>query len=515
MLILSDRLYVPSELVRDNMLEEFTHRFDIDEPSDEVDAFGRQSFSFGGGVAEIKTYNKVKDKEGKVFYGFSRGNLAKLGKMFGDYEWEDRTAAPLMTSGLAFKAGKQLMTYDADGRGQLEAVTDWFKKRHGIIKAPPRFGKTISSIYIMTKLGLKTLVTAHQDDILDQFYTSFLEFSNINDLLEGTAAQPGFATRKKRDATGRIIGYFKDYDNPEVLDVCFLCWQTFGSKYGAERIAKYKNAWGLLLVDEVHRSGSLKYAGIVNKINARHRLGLTGTVERSDEHEKVIHDVIGPVTAYGKVEQIPCMVTAIKTRQAITYDLSEPLPYLHKRIYKNQKRMDIVLKFLKKDVKEGLSICLAFHRYSVKQLEDFTDTLKCMGYRAEAFYGTMKRDRKEVLESFRDGSIQIAVCNNSMLTGIDIPRWNCFYACFPSASVVFNEQKELSGNFYQEFSRIRTPFRYEDGKKKKFGIIRDFVDDNGFCWGSYKKRLKAYRHQGFAVETLSAPLPPKEERHVF
>lgn len=513
MLILSDKLYVPEELVTEDMLEPFTHSFDVQEQSDVVDQYGRQNFQFGDGIAEVRTYTKVKDKEGKGYYGFSRGNLAKLGEMFGQYDWEDRTAAPPMTYSLKFLPTARLRTYEKDGQGQQEAVDQWLKKRHGIIKAPPRFGKTISSIYLIAKLGLKTLITAHQKDLLDQFYNSFLAFSNITDLIGGSASEPQFARRKKRDASGRIVGYFQDYDNPEELDVCFLCWQTFGSKFGPERIKAHRDSWGLVIVDEVHRSGSLKYASIVNKINARHRLGLTGTVERTDEHEKVIHDIIGPVTAEGKVEQIPCGVTVIKTGAEIKFDITEPLPYLHKRIYKNEKRMELVTKYLQQDIADGMFICVAFHRYSVKQLEDYTDTLKCMGIQAEAFYGTMRKDRESVLDSFRSGEVQVAVCNNSMLTGIDIPRWNCYYSCFPNASVVFNENKDLSGNFYQEFSRIRTPFRYEDGRKKKFGIIRDFVDDNGFCFGSFKKRLKAYRHQGFPVEFFEAP--KEKDRHVF
>ena len=365
---------------------------------------------------------------------------------------------------------------------------------------------------MIAKLGLKTLIIAHQKDLLEQFKNSFLAFSNVGEMLDGSSSEPAYAKRKKRDASGRIYGYFQDYDNPEELDVCFLCWQTFASKYGPERIKAYRDTWGLVIVDEIHRAGSLKYASVVNRLNARHRMGLTGTVERADEHEKIVHDIVGPVTAVGKVEQITCAVTVIKTGAEIKFDIKEPLPFLHKRIYNAPGRMDIVLKYLQQDINDGFSNCVAFHRYSVAQLEDFTDTLKCMGIRAEAFYGTMNKNREDVLNSFRDGSIQVAVCNNSMLTGIDVPRWNAYYACFPSASVVFNEDNDLSGNVYQEFSRIRTPFRYEDGRKKKFGLIRDFVDNNGFCNGSFKKRLKAYRHQGFAVEFFEAP---REKDHGF
>jgi hypothetical protein len=97
-----------------------------------------------------------------------------------------------------------------------------------------------------------------------------------------------------------------------------------------------------------------------------------------------------------------------------------------------------------------------------------------------------------------------------MLTGIDVPRWDTYYSAFPTSNIVFNEEGNLSGNFYQEFSRIRTPFTSEDGKVKKEGLIRDYVDNNSLCFGSYKKRYRAYTNQQFKLEVvkLDRPIEP-------
>jgi hypothetical protein len=89
-----------------------------------------------------------------------------------------------------------------------------------------------------------------------------------------------------------------------------------------------------------------------------------------------------------------------------------------------------------------------------------------------------------------------------MLTGIDVPRWNVYYSAFPTSNIVFNEDGKLSGNFYQEFSRIRTPFTYEDGTVKTEGIIRDYVDNNSLCFGMYKKRYRAYTNQQFKISIV-------------
>ncbi len=483
--ILSDRFYVPEAYVQPDNLYPFVYELNSSKDKEAYD-YG----PFESTTNTITTFSKVTFKDSHdIYYAFARGDLAKLWDMFGDLPWDDKTVDPAMTSDITFKG--KLLTWQEHEVGQQEAVALWLKRKGGIIRASPRFGKTISSIYILTKLKKKTLIITHQVDLLEQFYKSLEKFTNVTDI-----AQP---PKRSRDATGRIVGYFQDYDNPEELDVCLLCWQTLASKqYGNERILKYKNTWGLLIIDECHRLGGLQYARIVNRLAAKHRLGLTGTVERSDGREFLLHAIIGPVVAEGRVATIDCQVHITHTNCLINYSFTDPLPYLYKRIYNDKVRMQIILDDLLLDVKNGRYICFAFHRCSTKQLNHWTESLKCLGISAEAFYGAC-RDREGVLQRARSGETQVLVCNSQMLTGIDVPRWNTYYSAFPSGNVVFNSVGLLSGSFYQEFSRIRTPFTYEDGQKKSAGIIRDYVDNNKFCFATYRKRYKAYKNQQFSI----------------
>lgn len=894
--ILADRLYVPEECVTPEHLDGFVYQIG------EMDG-GYDYGPFESVVGSLRTFSKVR-VNGAIYYAFSRGNLSKIGELFGDLPWEDKTSAPPMTYDLQFKGA--LHTWESKQIGQQEAVATWLKYKSGIVKAPPRFGKTISSIFILTKLKKKTLIVAHQVDLLEQYYNSFVKFTNIDDVRHVNPKQ------KARDATGRVVGFFQDYDNPEELDVCLLCWQTLASKKnGAERLLKYGSAWGTVIVDECHPydtavlvdydkymsigeiyenpnithvlsydleskkiekkriierrcnesdkprvairikgdrglavvsptenhkyyvvgkgyieakdltsgdklityagdifkatyckvegcyelftatnenpasiSGSIThhmaekhgattfstlkkcalcdyqgfsltthylmahdseafaernkkvaskrkqflwseegashrkfysdrmlsnnpmkdrditqkvgehvsqsfwnksieeqdkqvtrfqnapkrtsmptkreqelidlkipnliytgkgtyyvtlllegkkrkknpdfinateddtptkvieimdyeywhseseiaplvtaykevgieclildakipleemrskiesfinnhyvevvavtkivaalkdrrvynlevegnhnyfvvakklhngrvkktptipvlvsnchkvggtcYARTVNRLSARYRLGLTGTVERVDGREFLLHDIIGPVVAEGRVATIPCSVVVTHTGIPIKYSFTEPLPYLYKRLYNNKDRMEAILTDLEKDVEAGRYICFAFHRCSVAQLCHWTDKLKGLGIKAESFYGSCK-DREGVLERARSGETQVLVCNSQMLTGIDVPRWNVYYSAFPTSNIVFNEDGKLSGNFYQEFSRIRTPFTYEDGTVKTEGIIRDYVDNNSLCFGMYKKRYRAYTNQQFKI----------------
>ena len=483
--ILSDRFYVPAAWVTPEILNKFVYHID--------EQLGAYDFGpFETTTGSIRTFAKVQSGS-DIYYAFSRGNISKLGELFGDLPWEDRTSVTPMVSDLKFKG--QLYTWETKKIGQQEAVSIWLKRKGGIIKAPPRFGKTISSIHVITKLKTKAVIIAHQIDLLKQFYKSFFSFTNVEEIQDIAPNQ------KKRDAKGRIVGFFHDYTNPEELDVCLLCWQTLASKaHGLERLKKYGDLWGTVIVDECHKVGGTCYARTVNRLAARYRLGLTGTVERVDGREFLLKDIIGEVVAEGRVATIPCKVYITHTGVPIKYNQWEPRSYLFKRIYNDQNRMNIILDDLFRDVEANRYICFAFHRSSTEQLCDWTHKLQLMGIKAESFYGTC-RDREGVLSRARSGETQVLVCNSQMLTGIDVPRWDTYYSAFPTSNVVFNEEGQLSGNFYQEFSRIRTPFTYEDGREKKEGIIRDYVDNNPMCFGSYKKRARAYANQNFPIKT--------------
>jgi hypothetical protein len=502
--VLRERLYVPEEFVSEESIKDFTYFFEEDEV--EPDVNGRPIKTRI--LRKVKTVTKINNpKDGKVYYGFARGNFPKLKEHFGHLPWDDRRVAPAMVSDLQFKKGISLKTFEKDGAGQQEVIAEVLKHRTGILKAPPRFGKTVVTVYLTTKYRLKTLIIIHQKDLLKQFYNEFIEFTNFLEI-----RQPQIS---KKDATGQVIGFFNDYTNPEELDVCLLCWQTLASVHGKARISKYRDSFGLNIFDECHRSGSYKYASVINRMNPMYRLGLTGTVDRVDKKQKLVLDIIGPVMAKGKVKQVPCAVTVIHTQQAVKFALPEPLPWLHKRLYNNMDRLRIVLKYIKEDVEDGFFICIGFHRCSQEQLQEFTDILKAMGYKAEAFYGTMKRDREEVLNEFRSGEVQIAVCNEAMLTGINVPRWNVYYSMFPTSNICYEEQldgtKELSGNFVQNFSRPRTLFWYTPTMQKKVALIRDFVDVNAHCKRAYMKRLKAYKHEKFLIEHIHEVNNSKED----
>jgi hypothetical protein len=157
--ILADRLYVPEAYVTPEHLNEYVYDIETTCAYD----FG----PFQTVTGSIRTFSKVQI-DGKLYYGFSRGDIEKLSRLFGDFNWINRTSAPRMTSPLKFKG--QLHTWSSKKIGQQEAVDAWLKHRSGIIRAAPRFGKccvgsTLVQVHNKGLLPIAKLFSEdHQDD---------------------------------------------------------------------------------------------------------------------------------------------------------------------------------------------------------------------------------------------------------------------------------------------------------------------------------------------------------------
>lgn len=140
---------------------------------------------------------------------------------------------------------------------QKEAVEAFEKEKHGIVILPTGKGKTILTLYLMSRLNVRTLVLVHKNDLLDGW---------------------------KKDAkkcygedfeTGLIQG-----KNRKICPFTLATVQTL-SRMSAEELSKYTSMFDFVVQDECHRSPAPMFA-MTDKFNAKYKLGLTATMERSD-----------------------------------------------------------------------------------------------------------------------------------------------------------------------------------------------------------------------------------------
>lgn len=131
-------------------------------------------------------------------------------------------------------------------------------KLRGAVQLPTGKGKTILALYLAAKLGMKTLVLVHKDDLVKGWQKDIaLAFNN--------KCHPGLIKAKKR-----VVGEF----------ITIATVQTL-SRMDAVAFSELKSKFGMIIMDEMHHCPASMFS-IVSEFTSRYRLGLTATAERKD-----------------------------------------------------------------------------------------------------------------------------------------------------------------------------------------------------------------------------------------
>lgn len=467
---LRHRLFIPQEMFNSELrkafsviIENYYPEFDEEgEPIEQRDLL-------------IKGYKQ----HANGYVSLARGHLDKVWKHFdGKAQIVDQRSAPRLSFDLKWLGVKL-----EDGtRGALKPEQDRFigemmDRGYGMGEAPPRFGKTICMSNITCRAGLKTLVVVHQVELAEQFESEFRRCTNI--------AQEEHRLRRK------LVGYCKSFADFEKYEICITTWNRFHApkpredadertvqmqvrraKAVAAAIAKLRNSFGLVLVDEAHRAASACFSAVVGQFNPWYRFGVTATPDRKDQLDAVIKLIIGPVVTRADEQKVLLRVRPIYT--GFTPHFTRWHAY-EAQIARDGRRNKLALELVEKDVKAGHSVVVVCKR--TKHILEFTQALVARGIRAEAFWSGQK-DRKGLLERAKKGHTQVTVAYRGMLLGINVPRWSSMHILSPGNN---------APNHIQEISRVRTVM-----EGKRYAVLRDYLDACGASNGCYKTRHKVY-----------------------
>lgn len=333
---------------------------------------------------------------------------------------------------------------------QIPAVEAIRKKRFGVIKAPPRSGKTVLSTAAICKIGCKTIILAAQREWLDGFYETFC----------GSKTQKALTTAKKSQ-----VGFAKTLAEFEKYDVCLVTYQTFNSAKGKKLLRKIRDHFTCCFIDEVHMGAATNFAITISRLNVRYRIGLSGTPSRKDMRFVIAASLVGPIIYEAKVKQLRPEVRLVRTDYHKHYKGRVLWTTMISSLEKDPKRLKLIAQWAIKDAKAGhmvlipmaqvipiKALCLAINRLAGKRM-------------AHPFYGGLKKDvRKQTVEDARTYKKRILVGNTKLLsTGTNIPRASAIY------EVTMGNNKE---NCEQRIARILTP--YDD---KPPPLVRIFLDD--------------------------------------
>jgi superfamily II DNA or RNA helicase len=140
----------------------------------------------------------------------------------------------------------------------------------GILNLECGFGKTVVGLYLVSQLGVKTMIIAHKDFLIEQWKQRIQEFL--------PEARIGIIKAKALDVADK--------------DIVLASLQSLSMKTYDDGVF---DGIGLLIIDEVHRTATEVFSQALMRYTFRYTLGLSATIARKDGMQKVFQWYLGKV----------------------------------------------------------------------------------------------------------------------------------------------------------------------------------------------------------------------------
>lgn len=356
---------------------------------------------------------------------------------------------------------------------QEEAVESVFSSKYGILQSPAGSGKTQMGIALIKKFGRRALWLTHTLDLLNQSKSRaemYLDNSLIGTITEGKVN------------IGEGITF------ATIQTMCKL------------DMSQYKDLWDIVIVDECHRctgtpTAMTQFYKVLNSLSARHKIGLSATVHRSDGMIAATYALLGeiiytvPEEAVGdkimKVGILPVGTNTVMSREALNTDGTLNYQKLISYLTGNLEREETIVNAIK--LNEGKSCLILSDR--LEHLEHLMNWLPAhMREDAVMINGKMtskkgKAEREQAIEDMRTGKKKYLFATYSLCKeGLDIPRLERLFMTTPVKDYAV---------VVQSIGRIARTF---EGKGEP--IVYDFVDNIGYLGRAYKQRCRHYKKAG-------------------
>src|SRR5690349_17986035 len=314
--------------------------------------------------------------------------------------------------------------------------------QNALVRSAAASGKTTAALALASRLNLPTLVVVHNTNLFNQWIARCVKELGVQRSWVGVI-------KSDRRRLGPItIGMQK-------------------TLYGcAHEVAP---AFGLVVVDEVHRSAARTFLEVVDAMTAKYRVGVSDDERRSDRKEFLIYDMFGPVVgeashddlvAQGYVMDVAVRVVPTEFR-ADWYEKLEPnqklLAYSHLMglMQNDEARNTLAVRDVPRDVALGHQVILFVDR--IEHALELDRRMNAREVRSGFVVGEQPEESAETLRRFADGRANVVFGTyQSLGTGVDMPRVSRGVFVTPMA----NNQNGRS-----QFKQYRGRFaRASDGK---------------------------------------------------
>lgn len=369
---------------------------------------------------------------------------------------------------------------------QQEAVNALATNNTGVLSATTAFGKTVTAIGLIAKLGVNTLILVHTKALLDQWVQRLEQFLVIDDIPE---VEEGKRKRKKPLSP---IGTLSSTGNKlhGIIDIALM-----QSCIADNEVKDFVKDYGLVIADECHHVSAVNFEQILKAVNARFVYGLTATPIRKDGHQPIIFMQCGPIryAADAKAQMQSqtfqrLLVPRFTPFRAISgEDLS--FAKVSQQLAEDEYRNLFIVKDVIEALKEGRSPIILTSR--TVHVEILADLLKPHCPNVITLVGSEstkeKRKKMEYLQSIPSSEPLVIVATGKYVgEGFDYARLDTLFLVLPVA---------WKGIVAQYAGRL-----HRDYEGKQDVQIYDYIDIRvPVCDSMYRKRLKGYASIGYRI----------------
>ncbi|AGE49759.1 ATP-dependent RNA helicase [Paramecium bursaria Chlorella virus Can18-4] len=339
------------------------------------------------------------------------------------------------------------------------------EKGGGVLSLDVGFGKTISSIYTASKLGVKTLILVHKEFLAEQFEESIKRFV-------------------PNATISRIRGPVCDTSGDFVI--CMI--QTLISR-------KYDcfDGFGTLILDEAHHVAAESFTSAMFSTSFKYVIALTATPTRKDGLTRVLFFLFGNIAYEARRTNQKKVSVQIFPFRCPEYQLPPPLnrkgdlcySSLISKICDIRERTQFIAEKAKKLADMGKFVLVLSHRR--QHATDICDELKSLGVDAATYLGGQKSEP----------DCQVICATYALASeGYDNPRLSGIVLATPSSDVV------------QAVGRVLR------GGSGSSPIICDIADQYSLFLSQLAKRRSFYKKIGFTIHGLNSEPEKKLEQQL-
>ena len=329
-----------------------------------------------------------------------------------------------------------------------------------ILKARTGFGKTPLILSFLSRIGRNALIIVPKTDLMDQWRKMILEHTNLTESQIGHVQADRAEYKDKPLTLGMLHSVCRD-------------------KYGSE----FRNHFGVIVYEEIHKTGAFEFSKTVSMFPARYRIGCSATLERIDGMDVVFRHHLGETMITlpsEREEEVRPRILVLQyngggvclPQWARGLDTIKKRGMIISALADNKARSDFMLPKIISIALSGRRVLVLSER--IAQLEYLlarTDKKHCPGLYINK---TSNVQKEWILDN---AGITYATFGMFAL-GNDVPDLAALVFATPQAHIL------------QAIGRIS---RLCEGKKRP--VVLDIVDIGiPECRGWYKRRLREYKH---------------------